>query len=229
MTTPGNGISGYEPVKLNLGCGDSIIRGWVNVDYAVGARFAKIPLFGWVNRRLKLFDISWDRNIVLHDLSKPFPWRTGSVDVIYSSHFLEHLSREEGRFFLRESSRVLRSEGIIRIVVPDLAFFVGEYLGQRISADDFLLRLDVLYTQGNNRLKNKLAPFIQFPHRCMYDSAALLTACREVGFVVQLRNPMESDIVDISVIEQSGRTDHAVVVEGRKEAVIRTNSGNHPL
>jgi len=30
-------------MKLNLGCGNQVVEGWVNVDYALGARFAKIP------------------------------------------------------------------------------------------------------------------------------------------------------------------------------------------
>jgi len=38
----------------------------------------------------------------------------------YSSHLLEHLSGAEATAFLREQSRVLRPDGVIRVAVPDL-------------------------------------------------------------------------------------------------------------
>lgn len=107
-------------MKLNLGCGDHVIEGWTNVDYALDARLNRLPLFRVVNRKLRIFSTDWDKRIVLHDLTKRFPWPDSSVDVVYSAHALEHFTKEHGRAFLAECYRVLRPRGIIRIVVPDL-------------------------------------------------------------------------------------------------------------
>ena len=107
-------------MKLNLGCGSQVPAGWVNVDYALGAQFMKIPFFRAFNRKVKLFNLDWNEKIYLHDLTKKFPWTDSSIDIIYSSHTLEHFSKQDGKRFLSECHRVLRENGIIRIVVPDL-------------------------------------------------------------------------------------------------------------
>lgn len=44
-----------EELKLNLGGARQTPAGWVNVDYALGARIAKLPLFLTVNKRMKIF------------------------------------------------------------------------------------------------------------------------------------------------------------------------------
>src|SRR5882762_7720591 len=85
-----------EPIKLNLGCGAHVPSGWINVDYAPGARLARAPLFRRINKRLRLFALDWDDHIFIHDLTRPLPWKDSSVDVVYSSHTLEHFSREQG-------------------------------------------------------------------------------------------------------------------------------------
>ena len=62
------------------------------------------------------------------DLLKGFPYPDGSMDVVYSSHVLEHFTRAQGLFLLREAHRVLKPGGILRIVVPNLAASCTEYL-----------------------------------------------------------------------------------------------------
>lgn len=205
-------------VKLNLGCGGQVLDGWINVDYALGARLMKVPFFRAINQRLRLFDLDWNDKIFLHNLTKPFPWQSGSVDVTYSSHTLEHMSREEGRQFLSECFRVLRPGGVIRIIVPDLRWYVDDYINGKIKAEDFLEKLDVLYLSSPNALKSKMAPFIQFPHKCMYDNERLVAVLKDIGFDASVRAPFDSEIDDIRQIEIGGRTDNAVVVEGRKRA-----------
>jgi SAM-dependent methyltransferase len=203
-------------MKLNFGCGSQVIDGWVNVDYALGARLAKSPFFRILNKKIKLFDLNWDNRIYIHNLTKVFPWEDNSADIVYSSHTLEHLSRGQGLKFLSECHRVLRKGGIIRIVVPDLAHLVREYSEGRLRADEFVEKLGVLYKHSENPIKNRLLPFIQFPHKCMYDSVALLTILRDIGFNVRNREPFDSDIEDIKLIELEGRTQNAVIVEGSK-------------
>lgn len=205
--------------KLNLGCGDRVVDGWTNVDYALGARLSKLPFFAAVNRRLRIFTtVDWDSRIVLHNLTTRFPWPDSSVDVVYSSHTLEHFHKEDGRAFLKECHRVLRTRGIIRIVVPDLRFTIMEYIDGRLPADDFVCKLDVLLSNTNGLLKNQLAALTQLPHahKCMYDSKRLIEVLEELGFTASSKAAFDSDIDDIEAIEAEGRTENAVVVEGRK-------------
>lgn len=203
-------------MKLNLGCGSQVPNEWTNVDYALGARLTKIPFFRVLNKKVKLFNLDWNEKIYLHDLTKKFPWADSSIDIVYSSHTLEHFSKEDGRRFLSECHRVLRKDGIIRIVVPNLRHNVSEYIEGRICADDFVENLGVLYGNSDNTLKKRLSPFFQFPHKCMYDNSRLLEILDEMGFEASARIAFDSDIEEIRLVELEGRTENAVIVEGRK-------------
>lgn len=204
-------------MKLNLGCGSQTPEGWTNVDYALGARLLRLPLLSAVNSRLKLFNTGWSSAIVIHDLRKRFPWDSDTADAVYSSHTLEHLSREEGRFFLQECRRVLKPGGIARIVVPDLKSLVSAYSQGDIPADEFVQKLEVMPdTGGGGVLRKALTPFISFPHKCMYDADRLVEIMREIGFRAESRRPFESAINGIRDIELEDRTRDAVIVEGVK-------------
>ena len=56
------------------------------------------------------------------------PFDDNEVDVIYSSHFLEHLFPEDAKRFLMECFRVLRKRGVLRVHVPDLENICREYI-----------------------------------------------------------------------------------------------------
>jgi predicted SAM-dependent methyltransferase len=203
-------------VRLNLGCGSTTPPNWVNVDYAFGARLVKLPFFKHVNQKLKLFNLDWDENIFLHDLRKAFPWDDNTIAAIYSSHTLEHLSKEEGRFFLSECYRVMRQDGIIRIVVPDLLRIINKYSEKEIRADDFITSLGIINKKDKNFIKRIFTFLYHFPHKCMYDMETLIAVMSELGFRAKGMEPFESDIEDIKAIELDGRARNAVIVEGRK-------------
>jgi len=97
----------------------------VNIDWSIYLRikqnpFLRIiaPLF-FKGERLIRFN-SLPNNIIVHNLAKGIPFPSNSVDVVYHSHFLEHLDRDMAKVFLLEIKRVLKHNGIQRIVVPDL-------------------------------------------------------------------------------------------------------------
>lgn len=48
-------------------------------------------------------------------------------DVIYHSQVLEHFTKDQAEFFIKECYRILKPKGIIRIVVPDLENIISEY------------------------------------------------------------------------------------------------------
>jgi SAM-dependent methyltransferase len=204
-------------MRLHLGCGAQAPKGWINVDWFIGARLARLPVVGWIARKSNLFGLEWPSDVFLHDLRRPLPWRDASVDAIYASHLLEHLTREEGDRLLRECHRVLAPGGIVRIVVPDLRAIVDGYREGRSSALEFVDRLGVrAEAPGDGRLKRLLAPWFRFPHRCMYDRESLLGCLRQAGFEATTRAPFESRIDDLRAVESEARTSGAVIAEGAK-------------
>lgn len=90
---------------LNLGCGHHHLRHWVNVDFSATAP-----------------------GVIAHNLNSGIPFPEQNFDVVYHSHVLEHFSREQGAFFMRECFRVLKPGGIVRVLVPDLETVASEYL-----------------------------------------------------------------------------------------------------
>lgn len=130
---------------LNLGSFSHGHPDWINVD--------NNPLFRWLGNplyrralksigRLGGFDVrslesrlTPPPNFRPVDLSRghlPFP--AGSMTYVYSSHFLEHISRAMGQRLAREVTRVLKPGGVFRIVTPDLKIFATAYLAFRDGA-----------------------------------------------------------------------------------------------
>ena len=85
-------------VKLNLGCGVHKIEGYINIDMS-----------------------SKYKPDVIYDINKGLSFKDNSVDEIKASHILEHVN--DLIFVMNECWRVLKTEGILDIDVPD-----GEYL-----------------------------------------------------------------------------------------------------
>ncbi len=71
------------------------------------------------------------------DATKKIPLKDNSVEILYSSHMLEHLDRDEVKLFLKEAWYVLKPGGIIRLVVLNLEKLVKEYLNNG-DADAFV-------------------------------------------------------------------------------------------
>ncbi|HYG23660.1 MAG TPA: methyltransferase domain-containing protein [Verrucomicrobiae bacterium] len=92
-------------MKLNVGCGDRFAKGWLNVDFHPVSKSVK---------RVNLL--------------AGLPFSDNNFDVVYSSHVLEHFSRDAAEGLAREMHRVLKPNGIIRVVVPDLEQTCREYL-----------------------------------------------------------------------------------------------------
>ena len=65
-------------------------------------------------------NVEWTRATdYVHDISRPFPFRDQTFNLIYASHVLEHLPWYSRHSVLAECFRVLRSGGTIEVWVPD--------------------------------------------------------------------------------------------------------------
>jgi predicted SAM-dependent methyltransferase len=154
--------------RLHLGCGERVLAGWGNLDLDGGA------------------------GSIRFDLTQPVPKQDGSVRLIYSEHFIEHLSREAGLSLLRECRRVLRSNGVLRISTPDLRFIVDQYRAGRVSewAD-----MNWHPTTPCQLLNESMR---LWGHVFLYDEPELTMALQEAGFAriqrVEYRHSAHSDL-----------------------------------
>lgn len=98
-----------DKLKINLGCGPSVVGGWINLDRSPqpGAHF-------------------WDA-------SRGIPSEANTISLIYSEHFIEHLSLQDGFNLMRECVRVLCPGGIMRISTPDVHVLMQAYEGNALD------------------------------------------------------------------------------------------------
>ena len=82
------------------------------------------------------------------------PFDKASVDIVYSSHVLEHFLRSEYREFLEECLRVLKPGGELRIVVPNLLWAMEQIKEDPVwfTAKEPNHVLNVLYGAQSNPL-----------------------------------------------------------------------------
>ncbi|MGA2083833.1 MAG: glycosyltransferase [Holophaga sp.] len=85
-------------MRLNLGCGQEHLPGWVNVDQFPAAR----------------------PDLVLDLERLPWPFRDGCAEEVLLKHVLEHLGRDSETFLgiLKELYRVCAPDARVRILVP---------------------------------------------------------------------------------------------------------------
>lgn len=198
--------------RINVGCGQTPTEGWINYDNSMSVRLARLPGIAVVLTRLSLLNESQRTFIALARASdiryanavKRIPEPTGSVEVFYSSHMLEHLDQHEALSFLREARRVLKSAGVIRIAVPDIRFHVNNYLE---SGDANGLIIGSLLTKSRpRRLTDKVAYLAigDRHHQWMYDGDSLCSLLESAGFL----NPMVTE-AGTTMISDPGRLDLA--------------------
>ncbi len=209
--------------RVNVGCGRTPTPGWLNFDNSWTVRIARVPgLTGLLARagilgeqQVSLATVAREEGIRYGDAADGLPLADGSVEVLYSSHMLEHLDRErEVPGFLEEARRVLCEGGVIRLAVPDLRQFVEEYVGTG-DADRFVERT-LLACERHETLLARLQ-FLLVGHRhhlWMYDGESLRELLSEAGFSeTVVLSPGETKIPDPGPLDLHERADESVYVE----------------
>jgi len=159
-------LRGHEVRKLNLGAAQNLQPGWLNSD---------------------LHDYGRAGQLVFLDAREPFPLPDASFDVVYSEHMLEHLSYADGLACLRESRRVLRPGGRIRVATPSLERLVQLYDSELSGVQRRYVRwaIDSFVDEATPPLPGfVLNNFMRaWGHEFVYDRDTLRHALESAGFV----------------------------------------------
>ena len=168
---------GKTDLLLNVGCGESVRAGWVNIDYA--------PHNG----------------AFYYDALDRIPIADGTVRHIHCEHFLEHLTHDDAAAFLKECLRVLVPAGTMRIIVPDAERYMRAY-----CADDteFFQKLEHLGgsvepLRPKNMVCNQ-AFRMGGDHLFGWDFETIDGAARRAGFATVLRSSI-NDVPDAFKID----------------------------
>jgi ubiquinone/menaquinone biosynthesis C-methylase UbiE len=216
-------------MKLNHGCGAIRPKNWVNTDSSLNALIQRIPIFGKVVSKL-FSDVSYESsNVVYANLNRKWKFSSNSAEIVYCSHLFEHLDLKSADLFLKESYRVLKSNGVIRVVVPDLyklsKKYINEYEEGKIKdpSIEFMWALN-LHREGqyhNESFPKRILSILQkYPHqhKYMYDLKSLSKLFNDTGFVAikECTYGVSNYINEIKDVEGSSESYISVYLEARK-------------
>lgn len=201
-------------VKVNLGCGLAIAPGWTNVDASLNALVASWPR--WIHKILyrlsgsnryysqeQYCDLLENHVFIHHDLSHSIPLKDRTADFVYSSHFLEHLFKRDAERLLTDSFRVLKSGGVVRICIPDLAYAVAMYARGEKTA---MLENYFFVEDKESQLAR---------HKYMYDFELLQSLLERIGFSQVVRCAyQQGQTPDLQLLDN--RPEETLFVEARK-------------
>jgi len=159
-------LEGEKGLKVNLGCGEDVRTGWVNIDLT-----STLP--PWTPS---------DATFVNHDLRRGLPLEAGSCGFVYSSHFFEHLEYEEGLKLMHDCYKALSLGGVFRIVLPNLTDWFDAYLrGEK----EYFDLLDAILPELGTKT---LIDYINFgvyqfgQHKYIYDEEKLESVLQRIGY-----------------------------------------------
>tara|TARA_B100001063_G_scaffold246053_1_gene283781 strand:+ start:1940 stop:2308 length:369 start_codon:yes stop_codon:yes gene_type:complete len=111
-------------------------------------------------KKTHIENIEWNKNnnIQYADATKRIPLPLNSVEAIYTSHMFDHLSREGAKSFLYEAKKILKTDGVLRVSIPDLKIYLEKYLINE-DADEFMAGI-LVEAPPINTLKQKIFLFL---------------------------------------------------------------------
>jgi SAM-dependent methyltransferase len=172
-----------EPLWVQFGCGLCTPPGWLHFDSSLAMRLQKLPLIGAF---MPVGEFGrFPANAHYGDIIRGLPIPDNSVDLLYCSHVLEHLTLEEFRLALRNCYRHLRPGGIFRLVVPDLEIMAQEYV--KSTSPDAAIAFMQLTWLGRETQSRSLMGFLKDwlsrgQHLWMWDYKSLARELEAVGF-----------------------------------------------
>lgn len=100
------------------------------------------------------------------------PYENYEVDKIYSSHALEHISKHDIHRTLREWRRVLKPDGELELLIPDLEWCVKHWLNNQTTGWE----LDIIF--GHQSHEGEF-------HKTGFTRSIIEQYLRETGFRVE--------------------------------------------
>jgi len=194
-------LAGAGEKKLVLGCGASILTGWLNTDFE--------PV---------------SDEVTYVNVTLPFPFPDGTFDYIFTEHMIEHIPYADAQHMLRECFRVMKPGGRIRVSTPNLEFLFDLYRSDKSPLQKEYIR----WCAGEWGVKEQDTHVINFyarawGHCFIYDEKVLKKAMEEAGFVEvercalnESRNPIFQNIENESRMQPGFLKLETLTLEGTK-------------
>ncbi|MGG9964524.1 class I SAM-dependent methyltransferase [Ferruginibacter sp. SUN106] len=152
-------LKSKEDIFLEIGAGEKKgSNGWVTLDYGHKC------------------DLVWD-------LRKGIPFPDNSIEKIYSSHLFEHLPYPAIESLLTECKRVLKSNGVFSICVPNARLFIEAYTNKD---ETFAAKNQPVYDLGFNNTGSLIdwvnyIAYMGIEHKYMFDENNMINILTKMG------------------------------------------------
>lgn len=153
-------------VKLNLGCFGDYYPTWINIDI--------LPLRPHLPPHIRFQQ--WD-------LRRGLPFYGGnSVDLVRTSHLIEHITLEEAHNLCSEIHRVLKPGGLTRISTPDARIILRHYQNRDMSFFNVIQPPEYIEAPTDGEKLSRLLFSGDYSHRALYNFEMLKNFLEQAGF-----------------------------------------------
>jgi len=151
-----NYYKNHKEIKIQFGGGKDKLEGFLNTDV-----IGKIPI----------------------NISKKLPFKSNSVDLIYSCHAIEHIYYKKFKSFMKETFRILKKGGVHIIMTPSLE--------RLVTALYFDKDLKPILLKGHEKLAGiKLDPALflnrmlntYYGHKFIHDFESIHRVATNIGY-----------------------------------------------
>ncbi len=174
--------------NIHLGCGTVYLNGWINIDSE-----------------------SQNADLTL-DLTNPLLFEDNTIDFIYSEHFIEHLTADEGLLLLNECRRILKPHGVIRIATPDLDYLMRRYF-VCWRRQDWIKSFGYGWLETRAEMMNLC--FRGWGHQYLYNAEELRRRLKEAGYKKIYRKRFNKSTYN-ELRNRESRNDSKLILEAIK-------------
>lgn len=174
------------------------------------------PNFKFIN-----LDYDWQPGVdIVWDINQPLPFESNTLKGIFTEHCLEHFGLSKLDSVLKEFYRILKPNGYLRIVVPDLKKYVAAYwrrLNDLSCEEDALSSAKdfnrVFYVGHEGMVKNK---WLNNGHHYIHDYESMHLALSQAGFKKIKEQQYGQGECDDLLIDRQDRSWESLYVEAQK-------------
>ncbi len=146
------------PIKLELGAGENRgLPGWTYID-------------------------ANDHCDLVLDLTQPLPFPDDSIDIIYSSHLLEHFKHTDLLRFLAECLRLLKPGGQFSAAIPNAKIYLNAYHDTDNLNPEIFCRYKPAYHYNSKIDYVNYIAYMDGQHQYMFDEENIIAILEETGF-----------------------------------------------
>ena len=156
---------------------------------------------------LNYFNIFKKKEIFYLDLRHKLPFYDNSFEGVFSEHTIEHLYPSECIELMLEVKRVLKKNGVFRIVVPDLKKYIEYYNTKNFELfnKNFKTGCEAIWNISQN-----------FDHKSLWDAEWLMHNLKKAGFSNCNEYSFNKGELKDLLIDRDGRQIESIYIEAKK-------------